>query len=86
MPPQSEEARTAFFGSFLGRLKFPQLFTLAAVLFVADLVIPDLIPFVDEILLGVVTLLLGSMKAARVPQEGGEADKPPIKDITPPDS
>ena len=83
MPPSSDEARTALFGSFLSRLKFPQLFSLAAILFVLDLVIPDLIPFADEILLGVLTLLLGSMKAARGPEEGGQ--KPAEKDITPSD-
>jgi len=32
-------------------------------LFVVDLVIPDPVPFLDEILLGVVTLLLSRWKA-----------------------
>ncbi len=63
---------------FASRLKFPQLFTVALVLFGLDLLIPDLIPFVDEILLGLATLLLGSLKEDERP-----AEKPPIKDITP---
>ena len=47
---------------WLGRLRFPQLFLLFAGLFVIDFVIPDMIPFVDEILLGLATLLLASLR------------------------
>ena len=36
-------------GSLVGRLKYPWVFALLVVLFVADLLIPDPIPFVDEI-------------------------------------
>ena len=68
-------------GSFGARLRFPQLFAIAASLFFVDLLIPDLIPFIDEILLGLLTLLLGSMQ--NKPEPIG--DKPPTKDITPPD-
>jgi hypothetical protein len=39
-------------------------------LFGADLVVPDAIPFVDEILLGLGTVLLGSLRKRR-------AEKPP---------
>ncbi|WP_366520638.1 DUF6116 family protein, partial [Accumulibacter sp.] len=35
---------------FAERLRFPQLFLLALTLFVLDLLLPDMIPFVDEIL------------------------------------
>jgi hypothetical protein len=67
-------------GSYGAKLRFPQLFAIAATLFFVDLLIPDLIPFIDEILLGLLTLLLGSMQTkAEVP-----AEKPPVKDITPP--
>ena len=70
-----------FVGHFGSRLRFPQLFTAVAILFVLDLPIPDFIPFVDEILLGLLTLLLGSLRTpdTSVDLEG----KPPIKDITP---
>lgn len=57
--------RSWMFGPLLGfaeRLRFPRLLLLTAGLFVADLVIPDLIPFVDEILLALVTLLLSRWK------------------------
>ena len=69
-------------GSFGARLRFPQLFAIAASLFFIDLLIPDLIPFIDEILLGLLTLLLGSMQAK---PEMPPGEKPPVKDITPPD-
>lgn len=42
------------------RLRFPQLFMLTAGLFVLDLLIPDLIPFLDEFILGLATLLFGA--------------------------
>jgi len=72
-------------GSFGAKLRFPQLFTIAATLFFVDLLIPDLIPFIDEILLGLLTLLLGSMQAKpTVPQGDLPGEKPPVKDITPP--
>jgi len=45
-----------------GRLRFPALFMLAAALFVVNLVVPDPLPFVDEILLGLVTLMLGASR------------------------
>ncbi len=47
---------------YLGRLRSPYLFVLVATLFVADLIIPDVIPFIDEILLGLLTLLLARRK------------------------
>ena len=63
----------------VANLRFPQLFTLTATLFVLDLVIPDLIPFVDEILLGLLTVLLGSMRRPVAPEPPRE-----VKDVTPP--
>ena len=47
---------------FAAKLRFPTLFLITASLFVFDLVIPDLIPFADELLLGLGTLLLGSLR------------------------
>ncbi len=51
--------------AFARRLRFPQLFVLVAALFIADVIVPDVIPFIDEILLGLATLLLGSWKEKR---------------------
>lgn len=45
------------------KLKHPTLFWITATLFVIDLLIPDIIPFADEILLGLGTLLLSRWKA-----------------------
>lgn len=48
-----------------GRLRFPQLFLLTLAIFVFDLLIPDAIPFVDELLLGLLALLFGSWRRER---------------------
>jgi len=49
------------------RLRFPTLFALAALLFVADLLVPDFLPFIDEILLGLLTVMLGMLREKRSP-------------------
>ncbi|MDX1501336.1 MAG: DUF6116 family protein [Thermoanaerobaculia bacterium] len=68
-------------GGLAARLRFPQLFLLTAALFLLDLLVPDLLPFVDEVLLGLATMLLGSWKAKK--GRGEEEEKPPMKDVTP---
>ena len=50
---------------FAAGLRYPTLFRLVGALFLIDLVVPDLIPFYDEILLGLGTVLLGSLKSRR---------------------
>lgn len=60
---------------FFGRLSYPRLFALTAALFAMDVVIPDFIPFADEILLGLGTLLLANWKT-RKPAAGSA--KPPF--------
>jgi hypothetical protein len=62
---------------FLGRLSFPRLFMLAATLWALDMVIPDFIPFIDELLLGIGTLLLASFRKRKEPT--APASKPPIE-------
>lgn len=57
------------------RLRYPTLFKLTAGLFALTLVVPDPIPFVDEILLGLGTLLLANWKQ-RAP-----ARRPPPLDV-----
>lgn len=63
--------------SFLGGLRFPQLFVLLAIVFIVDLVVPDVIPLVDEVILGLLTLMTGTWRDRRPP------DKPPEKNVTP---
>ena len=58
---------------FLGRLSYPRLFALTAALFAVDLVVPDVIPLADEILLGLGTLLLANWKGRKQP---GTIDSP----------
>jgi hypothetical protein len=55
-PAQSVVAR------FLGRLATPRLFLLAATLLGIDLIVPDFIPFLDEILLAILTLVFARRK------------------------
>jgi hypothetical protein len=62
---------------WLGGLRFPQLFLIFAGLFAVDFVMPDVIPFVDEILLGLATLLLASLRRRRDDR---------VIDVTPPRS
>ena len=62
----------------VSNLRFPQLFMLVATLFLVDLVIPDLVPFADEILLGLLAVLLASL------ERPADAESPrEVKDITP---
>lgn len=60
---------------WFGKLSYPRLFLFAAVLFVADTLIPDFIPFADELLLGLGTLLLANFRKRNDPVPNG---KPPI--------
>jgi Family of unknown function (DUF6116) len=59
--------RVSFIGRVLARLnlRFPALFLLFAGLTLADLFIPDVIPFADEIGLALLTLLFGLWKDRR---------------------
>ncbi len=71
MNPADPELRQGLFQRFLSRLRFPQLFVVFAVLFAFDLIFPDLVPFIDELLLGLATALFASWKGK-------------MKNVTPP--
>ena len=58
--------------AYLTGLRFPALFAITAVLFILDFFIPDAIPFVDEILLGLGAALLGSWKKRKEPGAAGD--------------
>lgn len=63
--------------SWLGRLRHPQLFVVTGLLFLVNLVVPDPLPFIDEILLASLTLWLGSRRrgrAGRKAQTGTNSD------------
>ncbi len=63
---------------FASRLRFPHLFWLTLGLFLLDLAVPDFIPFADEVLLALLSVLFGSWRAKP------EAEPAPeMKDVTP---
>ena len=53
------------FMRYASNLRFPKLLAITSGLFVIDLFFPDVVPFVDEILLGLISLLLASLKKGR---------------------
>lgn len=59
------------------KLRFPWLFLVTAGLFVLDVLIPDMVPFADELLLGLLTLLFGSWRDRRGPQQKITSSDPP---------
>ena len=61
------------------KLRFPTLFKIAAVLFAVTLIVPDPIPLVDEILLGLGALLLANWKDrhATIDHEGPSTGSKP---------
>jgi hypothetical protein len=58
---------------FLSKLSYPRLFAVTAALFAIDLVVPDLVPFADELLLGLGALLLANLRK----RKGPDAIDPP---------
>ena len=69
---------TAFVNRLLPRMRYPYLFLVLGALFLVDLVVPDPIPLVDEILLAVLTFIAATFTTRR------EEDPEP-RDITPPE-
>jgi hypothetical protein len=61
---------------FAAGLRFPVLFALLAGLFLFDLFLPDLIPFVDEVLLALGTLVVGSLRKRRAPAPPAGPEEP----------
>ncbi|WP_242107864.1 DUF6116 family protein [Luteimonas aquatica] len=59
---------------WFGRLSYPKLLVFTAALFVLDTLVLDPIPFVDELLLGLGTLLLANWKRDKKPAPGGAID------------
>ncbi len=81
MSTTSKQVGQTLFTQWFSRLRFPQLFTFTAALFAIDFLVPDMIPFLDEILLAAATLLLANLKRNTLDKE---VERPPEKDITPP--
>lgn len=60
---------------YVEKLSYPRLFLVTAALFLVDTAIPDFIPFADEILLGLGTLLLANLRKRKTPSN--VVDAPP---------
>ena len=75
------------FGQLLGGLSTRTLMFIAGGLFLLDLMVMDPIPFVDEIALAGLTILLARWSSRRAEPEpfpnDGPRSKPPPKNVTP---
>ena len=69
---------TALVTRLLPGMRYPYLFLILAALFLVDLVIPDPIPLVDEILLAILTFIAATFTTRNEPD-------PEPRDITPPE-
>ncbi len=76
LPARSPVA--ALVGRFLPRLRYPYLFLILGSLFLIDLVVPDPIPVLDEVLLAVLTFVAATLTTR-------EESRPPPRDVTPTD-
>ena len=68
-------ARGGLAGAFLkwaSRLRFPYIFLLLSGLFILNLFIPDVIPMVDEIIMGLAAVLLASLRKKPEPEKSTE--------------
>jgi len=73
----SKIARGGLAGAFIRwslNLRFPYLVLLLAVLFVLNLFIPDVVPFADEIIMGLVTAIMASLKKKPEAEESNGND------------
>jgi hypothetical protein len=70
-PLPTAERRKSLIASLLQKLnlRFPGLFVLLGLIFFVDLAVPDFIPFVDEIVLAILTTIFGLWQAKRPPEE-----------------
>ena len=69
---------TTLLNRLLPRMRYPYLFLVLGALFLVDLVVPDPIPLVDEVLLAILTFIAATFTSRR------EEDPEP-RDTTPPE-
>ena len=69
---------TALINRLLPRMRYPYLFLVLGLLFLIDLVLPDPIPLIDEVLLAVLTFLAATFTTRR-------NIEPEPRDVTPAD-
>lgn len=61
----SRKVLATVLGERARQLRYPTLVLVTAVVFLVDLLVPDLLPFIDEALLGLLTLLLVAIRERR---------------------
>ena len=59
------------FLAYANRLKFRNLFFLIIALFVIDLLVPDMVPMIDEIILGLLAIFLANWKKNKAEEKQG---------------
>ena len=70
----------ALLGRHGARLRYPHLLLIAGAAVVLDLVLPDALPFLDELVLGLLTLLFATWRKRR---HGGAAGPDPARSVEP---
>jgi hypothetical protein len=60
-------------------IRYPWLLLMLGGLFIVDLVVPDPVPLLDEVVLAALTVLAASWRGRR------DERRPPPRDVTPPD-
>jgi hypothetical protein len=76
---------TGPFLAYASQLRFPTLFKITLGVFLLDLLVPDFIPFADEILLGLGALILSNWRKPPGEVSATPADaRPPIEHEPPP--
>ena len=87
-PPRDPEAlrRRGIIQKLLGgmNLRFPGLFALLAAVTVIDVFIPDFIPFLDEIVLAILTMIFALWKERRATIVTTATGRPPLPPSAPP--
>ena len=63
------------------QLKFRNLFFLVISLFLIDLLVPDFVPFIDEIILGLMAIILANWKKERNQDKEGNLIEGEILDV-----
>jgi hypothetical protein len=81
---ETRTARKALIERIIPRLKHPHLFLLLLVLLLIDMIFPDPLPFVDELVLALLTFLLGSWRTRR--EERPDETEPPGSAVNRPDT
>jgi hypothetical protein len=65
-------------------LRFPGLFAVLAAVTLLDILIPDFIPFLDEIVLAILTMIFGLWKERRTTVATTTTGGPPLLQARPP--